>query len=174
MEKWCKINYIENYLVSNYGNIKSLNRTIIRSNGRKQTFKERILKPINTTNGYLTANVNHSVHLIHRIVAFHFVMGYNIGYEVNHIDGNKQNNNSDNLEWVNRRENYTHGRLSVSNNLTGAVFYKSKKSKQWASRIKVNGKSVFLGFYNTDIEAHDAYNNYILNNSLKNKYSYGN
>lgn len=45
---------------------------------------------------------------IHRLVALHFCNGYKKDLVVNHKDGNKQNNNSSNLEWVTRSENDLH------------------------------------------------------------------
>ena len=45
---------------------------------------------------------------IHRLVALHFCEGYSEGLVVNHKDGNKQNNNYTNLEWVTRSENDLH------------------------------------------------------------------
>lgn len=44
----------------------------------------------------------------HRIVATMFCDGYKPGLCVNHKDGNKQNNSSDNLEWVTPSENSKH------------------------------------------------------------------
>lgn len=35
-------------------------------------------------------------------------MGYEKDKDINHIDGNKQNNRLENLEWVTRRENMIH------------------------------------------------------------------
>ena len=45
---------------------------------------------------------------VHRLVADAFFDGDHNGYEVNHIDGNKQNNFVGNLEWVTRSENLQH------------------------------------------------------------------
>lgn len=45
---------------------------------------------------------------IHRLVAIHFVDGRSTDRVVNHIDGNKLNNNYKNLEWVSRSENDIH------------------------------------------------------------------
>lgn len=45
---------------------------------------------------------------VHRLVAEHFVDGFNDGLQVNHIDGVKTNNNSSNLEWVSQSENSKH------------------------------------------------------------------
>jgi len=45
---------------------------------------------------------------VHRIVAKHFLDSQNGKNEVNHIDGNKLNNNADNLEWCTKSENIKH------------------------------------------------------------------
>ncbi len=48
-------------------------------------------------------NIQHF--LIHRLVAIHFICN-NLHYdEIDHIDGNKANNNFDNLRWCNRKSN---------------------------------------------------------------------
>lgn len=46
---------------------------------------------------------------VHRLVAEHFVEGYEEGRVVNHIDGDNQNNHKDNLEWVTPSENVKDG-----------------------------------------------------------------
>ena len=47
-------------------------------------------------------------HSIHRLVAFAFCSNPNKYNHVNHIDGNKSNNNSENLEWVTCSQNHKH------------------------------------------------------------------
>lgn len=37
-------NYEKIYQISNYGRVKTLNRIYVRSNGKKQTYKEKIKK----------------------------------------------------------------------------------------------------------------------------------
>ena len=52
----------------------------------------------------------------HRLVAIHFIDNPNNYDEVNHIDGNKSNNNVNNLEWVNRVYNERHSKKKLYNN----------------------------------------------------------
>ena len=46
--------------------------------------------------------------LLHRIIASCFCKKSDKADEVNHIDGNKDNNAADNLEWVSHNENLKH------------------------------------------------------------------
>lgn len=74
----------------------------------------QIIKPQMSNAGYYRVRLwkdgvskNYSVH---RIVAEAFVPNPLLKPEVNHIDGNKENNNAENLEWVTDVENKRHCR----------------------------------------------------------------
>lgn len=86
------------YLISNRGEIKNVNTNMIR-------------KP-NIVNGYLrvrlTINGKRIGYSIHRLVAETFIDNPHNLPVVNHIDGNKLNNNVTNLEWCTHSENTTH------------------------------------------------------------------
>ena len=111
-EVWKDIKGYENlYQVSNYGNVKSLDRYIKNKNGKMQFYNEKILRP-NDSKGYLkvtlSKNNRQRTFRIHVLVAKTFISNPENKPEVNHKDGNKHNNHIDNLEWNTRRENEIH------------------------------------------------------------------
>ena len=111
-EVWKDIEGYEGlYQVSTCGNIKSLPK--VRRNGTGTYIqKERLLKPSNTSTGYkkveLCKDGKRKGFKVHRLVAIAFIPNPDNKPEVNHIDGNKINNNIDNLEWVTSSENSIH------------------------------------------------------------------
>lgn len=112
MEIWKDILKFNNeYQISNKGRIRSVHAVILRSNGTTHTRVSKVLKP-SIDKGYLKGavcvNKKMIPYKIHRLVAEAFVDGYDLNKEVNHIDGNKLNNDAFNLEWVTRSENMIH------------------------------------------------------------------
>lgn len=88
----------------------------------------------------------------HRIVAYTFI-GLDLEnpkQQVDHIDGNKLNNSIDNLRVVNHQQNHF-------NRTTAKGYYWNKRNNKWLAQIKLNGKTIGLGYYNTESEARTAY-----------------
>lgn len=56
---------------------------------------------------------------VHRLVAMSFIDNPGNKPEVNHIDGDKQNNHVSNLEWVTRKENVNHSYSQLGNKNIG-------------------------------------------------------
>lgn len=108
------------YKISNLGRVKSLERWIYNVN-RKYLSKEKILKPIKVGN-YLGVQLSFKgkseKFYIHRLVCEHFIIKIDGKTNVNHIDGNKENNVVDNLEWCNQSENNYH---AFNNGLINSV-----------------------------------------------------
>ena len=102
-ETWKEISGYEGlYEVSDLGRVKSL------KHGR-----EKILKPIKHTNGYLHVNLHKDGKvkstLVHRLVAKAFIQNPNNLKTVNHKDEVKTNNVASNLEWMSIADNINYG-----------------------------------------------------------------
>lgn len=67
-----------------------------------------IMKPRLSNQGYVVITLNRKMLRVHRLIATAFIPNPNNLPEVNHKDGNKQNNEISNLEWVTRSENVQH------------------------------------------------------------------
>lgn len=113
-EIWKDIkNWEGQYQVSNYGRVKSLSRTIKKSDGTTQTFKERIMKISNDNKGYpkvvFCNDRKQKCIRIHRLVAEAFIPNPDNLSQVNHKDENKMNNYVGNLEWCDCEYNNNYG-----------------------------------------------------------------
>lgn len=113
------------YQVSNLGRVRSLDREVYnKGNNTLCKVKGKVLKPNKDKGGYQYTIFYDSVlnfrktYKIHRLVALYFVDGYEEGLEVNHINGIRDDNRSENLEWCTRshniRDTFKRGRVAHS------------------------------------------------------------
>ena len=105
--------YESYYQVSNTGKIKSVpHYTRNNINGGMRLTEGRILTPYKMPNGYLQVQLSKNEvrekHYVHRLVASVFIDNTNNMSDVNHIDGDKENNCTDNLEWCSYQDNQIH------------------------------------------------------------------
>ena len=100
------------YEVSNMGDVRSLDRYVLRSDGIKQFKKGVALTHTINQDGYPTVHLSKDGMskriAVHILVATEFVDNPNNCPEVNHIDFNRANCKWDNLEWVTHRDNILH------------------------------------------------------------------
>ncbi len=128
-EIWKDIkNYEGLYQISNLGRVKSL--------GNNKYKKDKILKFRVGKFGYgylhLSKHGKEKTAKIHRLVAEAFISNPDNKETVNHIDGNKLNNNANNLEWCTIRENSQHrNRTGLSKARYGKDNHLSKEVIQY-------------------------------------------
>lgn len=147
-EIWKDINGYEGlYQVSNLGRVKSLDR--VDCSGRHRVGVT--LKPGTSHNGYLfvrlSKNSKYSNKRINRLVAEHFIDNPLNKPEVNHCDGNKLNNQVDNLEWSTRSENTLHAFASgLKQPSKGESHGQHKLTKELVHEIKSTYKPYDVEF----------------------------
>jgi len=76
---------------------------------------------------------------------------------IDHIDGNRRNNKIENLRLANKSQNGQNRFGPNKNNYSGLIGVYRTKSERFCSKIKINRKSIWLGTYDTEIDAHRSY-----------------
>lgn len=125
-EIWVDIEGFEGYYqISNRGNARSL-----KNNHGTSRIKMRVPVPCKKGYLYLLRSVGGvaSRDSYHRLVAKHFIPNPEDKQTVNHIDGNKANNDVNNLEWATLGENLTHAYATGLKVHTG-----HGKGKKWGN-----------------------------------------
>lgn len=165
-EIWKKIENT-NFSISNYGNVKN-NKT------------GKILQQQVNRRGYCVVRVSvrksktcciKETFRIHRLVAQYFIPNPEDKPQVNHIDGDKLNNNVSNLEWVTNKENAKH---AIENGLWENVFKASQQSNEKRKR-KIMAKNIETGeisYFDSIAEAERAFNTRHITDVLKGKRSH--
>lgn len=146
MEIWKEVSDNSNYLVSNTGRVRRVGSDKDHS--------------VRNNKGYLVTdlykNGSRSTVRVHRLVAEHFIPNPYNKPEVNHIDGNKKNNDMSNLEWVTKEENCRH---AWDNNLARPSYGMLGKSNPNSGRKGIPFRIVETGeVFNTLQECEEKIN----------------
>ena len=145
-EIWVDIkNYEGKYKISNLGRVKSLERQVSHD-GITWTQPERIMCHwCGTTSLYDCVRLYKGgvgkKFSVHRLVAQHFLPDWNPGLEVNHIDGNRDNNRADNLEMCTHQRNMEHAIAGGLKRDYGEKSVNAKLTNGQAEEIRVRYSS---------------------------------
>ena len=121
----------ENYIIYNDGDVYS-------------RYRNRYLKHKTQRSGHkfvcLYKNKDSEAFRVHRLVALHYIPNPDNKDCVDHIDGNKSNNNVKNLRWTTHRENMNAFQKKRTNNTSGIknISY-DKASDRWMYKKKIFG-----------------------------------
>ena len=152
MIKWRDIKGFEGmYQVSNTGLIRSLDRSILKSNGVTQRRVGHIMIQVKNPKGYyiigLSKNHKRLASTVHKIVASTFLKKGS-HTQVNHKDGNKLNNMVSNLEWTNGSGNIKHA-------YDNGLMAKPTGSKHPLAQIDEEVATTIKSMLNSDINSVD-------------------
>ena len=148
-EHWASIDGYTNYQVSWWGRVRNAKTG-------------RILKPQGGGHGYNHVNLSKpgktQIHRIHLLVAREWAPNPEGKRCVDHIDGNKANNNWENLRYATHSENSR----NMKKHADGSSIYKgvayNKALNKWQAQMHMNGKQTYLGVFVDEREAAEAYN----------------
>jgi hypothetical protein len=134
------IGYEGSYEVSNLGNVRSVDRLVSHTSSPKgRLMKGKLIKPNikKYVDIHLWRKSKYKSTHVHRLVALSFIPNPENKPEVNHMDGNKLNNNVNNLEWVTKKENIEHAiKLGLKPDQKGANNYFYKHGKYIKNIVK--------------------------------------
>jgi len=157
MEEWKDVSgYEDIYEVSDKGKIRSLDR--FDRMGRFHMGHERIHFIDNF--GYPSISLwkdgKRKTKRIHRIEADSFLGESSL--HIDHIDGDKTNNNLSNLEYVTNRENTSRGHVLRRRKKKGLpVGVYQKREGRYFSTIRIGKQVLYLGTFDTISDARGAY-----------------
>ena len=106
-------------------------------------------------NGYKSIRINQKHKYLHRFIYYAHNQEWNFHDSstnnfIDHIDGDKTNNNISNLRVVTSQQNQF-------NRHTAKGYSWSKQNKKWMAKIKLNKKLIYLGCFETEEEARNCY-----------------
>jgi len=118
--------------------------------------KWKLVENKNNCDGYCLVGFQNKRMYFHRLI---YILSKKAdipaGHMLDHVDGDKLNNNIENLRIVTNRENLQNRESHRLGSLVGASFY--KRYNKWLSQIVINSKKINLGYYATEQEASAQY-----------------
>lgn len=149
MEIWEYVKGYEGvYVISNCGEI-------VNSNGK--TLKQSI-----SSDGYYVVGLsdegirkNFRVHVLMALTFLSHVPTKNM--VIDHIDNNPLNNHLSNLQVITTRENTSKDRFRKKYTSKYLGVYWHKHAKKWCASFGIGKKTLNLGYFHNELDAHNAY-----------------
>lgn len=165
-EIWKDVPGYENYYqVSNMGRVKSLDRWVTYSNGRKQFYKGKIMSGT-LSNGYMWVTLSrdglkNTSLKVSQLVAIAFLNHKRNGHlnVVDHINGDRSDDRLQNLRIVTSRANSSTCFKSNSEHFTSeyvGVSWNNRDSK-WQAKIRYKDSQIGLGYFDDELKASISY-----------------
>ena len=166
MEEWRDVpNYEGYYQVSNLGRVRSLDRVVIFADGRERLYRGSLIEGTISNKGYSLCrlSINGVVRTFYfsQLVAMTFLGHAPNGNTlvVDHINGDKSDDRVENLRIVTNRSNtstcFRSNEESLGSGYVGVSWDKSRS--KWKAQIQYEGVCLYLGLYDSEIEASNAY-----------------
>ena len=111
----------------------------------------------NKVNGYWQISINGARVLAHRLAWFYMLGEWPAGH-IDHINGARDDNRFSNLRVADYSINAQNRHAAYSNSVSGVLGAKwHKKQRKYLSSIRVNGRAIHLGTFDTSEQAQAAY-----------------
>ena len=125
-----------------------------QSRSNKNPYWKLVSQTNNSGIGYNIIQIDNKPIKRHRIIAFAYLNLdiNNLSLEIDHINGDRLNNNVDNLRIVNHQEN-------MWNRKETKGYHYHKASNKFKAQINLNDKNIHLGLFTTEEDARQAYLN---------------
>lgn len=167
--------YEGRYQISNFYRVKSLDRIVKHNNNVPQSMKGRFLKISYQNSKYKYRFVklykynNLKNYKISRLIYQAFCGDLVPNMVIDHIDGDPLNDSPENLQQITNRENCSKDkwRRNPKSNYAGVTIVEYNR---WVAVIQINKKQHYIGSFDTEIEANNAYQAILKDHTKINNY----
>lgn len=106
--------------------------------------------------GYIEIRICGELYLAHRLAWF-YCHGDWPEFQIDHINGVRDDNSIANLREALNEQNSRNVKMHCDNQSGYKGVFLNKRTGKWVSKIHLNGKSIWVGTFNSPEDAHAAY-----------------